>query len=109
MLGLEAAIERSLADGFEYGIAANCGIGFQTTNDEQIRALFKNDFTLPPLFYAMQGEGREWVEVFSKESREMFDYVFTDALTFNDHKGRRTRLWIDREVIIDIPKQDIWT
>ena len=36
----------------------------------------------------------------------MFDYVFTDALTFNDHKGRRTRLWIDREVIIDIPEQE---
>ena len=36
----------------------------------------------------------------------MFDYVFTDALTFNDHKGRRTHLWIDREVIIDIPEEE---
>ena len=106
MLGLNAAIERSLADGFEYGVASNCGVGFQTTSDEQIKALFKNDFVLPPLFYAMQGEGREWVDTFSKESREMFDYVFTDALTFNDHKGRRTHLWIDREVIIDIPEEE---
>jgi hypothetical protein len=105
-LGLEAAIEKSLADGFEYGIAANCGIGFQTTSDEQVKALFKNNFILPQLFYAMQGEGREWIEIFSKESREMFDYVFTDALTFNDHKGRRTHLWIDPEVIIDIPEQE---
>ena len=106
MLGLEAAIERSLADGFEYGVASNCGIGFQTTSDEQVKTLFKNDFILAPLFYAMQGEGREWVDTFSKESREMFDYVFTDALTFNDHKGRRTHLWIDREVIIDIPEEE---
>ena len=105
-LGLEAAIERSLADGFEFGIAANCGIGFQVTTNEQIKALFEKDFILPPLFYAMQGEGREWHEIFPKESRDLFDYVFTDALTFHDHKGRRTRLWIDREVIIDIPEQE---
>jgi len=105
-LGLKAAIERALADGYELGVAANCGIGFSTTSDAQIKALFANDFTLPPLFYAMQGEGREWPDIFSKESREMFDYVFTDALTFLDHKGRRTRLWIEREVIIDIPGQE---
>ena len=105
-LGLKAAMERSLADGFEYGIASNCGIGFQTTSDGQIRALFKYDFTLPPLFYAMQGEGREWSEIFSKEAREMFDYVFTDALTFNDHKGRRTQLWIPNTIFMDIPDQE---
>ena len=105
-LGLEAAMEKSLSDGYEYGIASNCGIGFQTANDEQVKARFENAFTLPPLYYAMQGEGREWVKTFSKESREMFDYVFTDALTFNDHKGRRTHLWIDPEVIIDIPEQE---
>jgi hypothetical protein len=104
--GLEAATEKSLADGFEYGIAANCGIGFHTTNDEQIKRLFEKDYTLPSLFYAMQGEGREWVDIFSKESRDKFDYVFTDALTFNDHKGRRTHLWIAPEVMIDIPEQE---
>jgi hypothetical protein len=105
-LGLKAAIERSLADGFEFGIAANCGVGFSTTRDEQIKALFEYDFTLPPLFYAMQGEGREWHEIFSKESREMFDYVFTDALTFHDHKGRRTQLWIPNTIFMDIPEQE---
>ena len=31
----------------------------------------------------------------------MFDYAFTDALTFNDHKGRLTYLWIDRFVIVE--------
>ena len=106
MLGLEAAIEQSLADGFEFGIASNCGVGFPTTSDEQIKARFENAFTLPQLFYAMQGEGREWPKLFSREAREMFDYVFTDALTFYDHKGRRTHLWIDPEVIIDIPPQE---
>ena len=105
-LGLKAAIERSLADGFEFGIAANCGIGFRTTNNEQIKALFEYDFTAPPLFYAMQGEGREWPGIFSKEAREMFDYVFTDALTFHDHKGRRTQLWITNTIFMDIHGQE---
>jgi hypothetical protein len=31
--GMEAAIERSLDDGFEFGIASNRGLGFQTTTD----------------------------------------------------------------------------
>ena len=105
-LGLKAAIERSLVDGFEFGIAENCGVGFSTTRDEQIRALFEYDFTLPPLFYAMQGEGREWPMIFSKEAREMFDYVFTDALTFLDHKGRRTQLWITNTIFMDISGQE---
>ena len=104
--GLEAAIEKSLDDGFEYGIAANCGIGFHISTNEQIRALFENDFYLPSLFYAMQGEGREWAETFSKTSRDRFDYVFTDALTFNDHKGRRTQLWITNTIFMDIPEQE---
>jgi len=99
-LGLEAAVEKALAYGFEFGIATH------ETRDEQVKALFKNSFTLPQLFYPLQGEGREWPETLSKESYEMFDYVFTDALTFNDHKGRLTYLWIDRFVIMDIPEQE---
>ena len=105
-LTLKATLERSLADGYEYGAATNCGIGgFQASNDNQIRAFFTNDFTLPPLFYGMQGEGREWTQTFSKEAREMFDYVFTDALTFFDQKGRRTQLWIPSTIFMDIPEQ----
>ena len=36
----------------------------------------------------------------------MFDYVFTDALTFPDHKGRRTQLWITSTIFMDIPEQE---
>jgi len=49
----------------------------------------------------MQAEGREWVSLFSKESRDKFDYVFTDAMTFTDEKGRRNRIWIKNETFID--------
>ena len=71
----------------------------------QVRELININRNIP-LFFAMQGEGREWVETFSKESREMFDYILTDVLTFHDHKERRTRLWVNNEVIIDIPEQE---
>jgi hypothetical protein len=104
-MSLEDLLEKALADGFEYGIAVNCGIGFQVQSDEQVKEyISKNRYI--PVFHTMQGEGREWVETFSKEAREMFDYVFTDALTFHDHKGRRTRLWVNNEVIVDIPEQE---
>ena len=53
----------------------------------------------------MQAEGREWVNTFSKESIEKFDYVFTDAMTFTDAKGRRNRIWIKDETWIDDEEQ----
>ena len=56
--------------------------------------------------FGMQGEGREWPRTFSADSRGRFDYVFTDALTFTDHKGRRTLLWIDDQVFVDIPHEE---
>ena len=31
----------------------------------------------------------------------MFDYVFTDAMTFTDAKGRRNRIWLKDETWID--------
>jgi len=102
---LEDVLEKALTDGFEYGLAVNCGIGFQVQSDEQVKDYITANRHIP-VFHAMQGEGREWVETFSKVSREMFDYVFTDALTFHDHKGRRTQLWANNTVIIDIPEQE---
>ena len=49
----------------------------------------------------MQAEGREWVTTFSQAVRDEFDYVFTDALTFTDNKGRRSRIWIPKETWIE--------
>jgi len=103
-LDKDEALENSLRVGIEYGIAPNCGIGFPITNDREVEEYLAENRHMP-FFYGMQGEGREWPDTFSKATREMFDYVFTDAMTFLDHKGRRTRLWIDEEVIIDIPAE----
>jgi hypothetical protein len=52
----------------------------------------------------MQAEGREWVRLFSPATVARFDYVFTDAMTLTDTRGRRTRLWIKEEVDIPDPQ-----
>lgn len=100
----EVAAEQSRKTGVNYAIAPNCGIGFPITNDEQVVAYLDNMRT-QPFILAMQAEGREWLTTFSPEARNEFDYVFTDALTFTDHKGRRTRLWVQEETWIENEQQ----
>lgn len=100
----EVAAKQSRKIGINYAIAPNCGIGFPITNDEQIIAYLK-EMRTQPFILAMQAEGREWLTTFSPEARAEFDYVFTDALTFKDNKGRRTRLWIPEETWIDNEEQ----
>jgi histidinol phosphatase-like PHP family hydrolase len=52
----------------------------------------------------MQAEGREWLELFSPESRERFDYVFTDAMTWTNDNGKRMRTWIKEETEVGDPQ-----
>lgn len=96
----ERAAAQSRKMGINYAVAPNCGIGFPITNDEEIYA-FLDTMRNQPFILPMQAEGREWVTTFSQKARDEFDFVFTDAMTFNDHKNRRVRLWINEEVIID--------
>ena len=98
-LTLEEALTQSRRNGINYGIAPNCGIGFPITDDEGIYKFLKSMENVP-VFIGMQAEGREWVNLFSKEAIAKFDYVFTDALTFTDDNGKRTRLWMRNEVNI---------
>ena len=100
----EQAMAHSRKTGIFYGIAPNCGIGFPITSDDDIYTYLDTTKNLP-CFKAMQGEGREWPSTFSEKAREQFDYVFTDAMTFTDHKGRRTRIWIPSEVWLDIDQE----
>ncbi|MDR1172926.1 MAG: DUF1080 domain-containing protein [Bacteroidales bacterium] len=100
----EQAMAHSRKTGIFYGVAPNCGIGFPVTSDADIDAYLDTTQNMS-CFNAMQGEGREWPTTFSAEAREKFDYVFTDAMTFTDHKGRRTRLWMPDEVWIDIDRE----
>jgi len=104
-LTIEDAAAKSKAENIDYGIAVNCGIGFPVHNDSQIDSVLATFKDYPQFYVAMQAEGREWVNTFSKESVNKFDYVFTDAMTFTDEKGRRNRIWVPQETWIDDEEQ----
>jgi hypothetical protein len=96
-LTLEQALAKSRRDGIQYGIAVNCGKGFPIETDEGVRA-FAASLKGQPVFKAMQAEGREWTQMFSRSAAALFDYVFTDSMTWTDNRGKRMRLWIPEEV-----------
>jgi len=104
-LTIEDAAKKSVAENIQYGIAVNCGLGFPVHNDHQIDSVLAIFKDYPQFYVAMQAEGREWVNIFSKESIAKFDYVFTDAMTFTDEKGRRNRIWMKNETWIDDEEQ----
>jgi hypothetical protein len=96
-LALEQALAKSRRDGIEYGIAVNCG-KFNPVQDDQAARDFVNRMKGQPCFVAMQAEGREWLQMFSRQTVALFDYVFTDSMTWTDNHGRRLRLWIPEEL-----------
>ncbi|HKK43141.1 MAG TPA: hypothetical protein VJ963_12075 [Bacteroidales bacterium] len=98
---LQDAVEKSKKENIQYGIATNCGIGFPVHTDGQIDSVIQSFKDYPQFFMGMQAEGREWLDIFSKESLNKFDYIFTDAMTFTDAKGRRNRIWLPEETWID--------
>ncbi len=99
-LTIEELLEHSKKTGIEYGVAFNAGVGFPITDNATLLANY-NQYKDYPVMLAMQAEGREWVDMFSKENISTFDYVFTDAMTWTDTKGRRMRLWMPEEVFVD--------
>jgi histidinol phosphatase-like PHP family hydrolase len=98
---IEDAVLKSKAENIRYGIVTNCGLGFPVHNDSQIDSVILSFKDYPQFLLGLQAEGREWVNIFSKESMNKFDYVFTDGMTFTDAKGRRNRIWVKEETWID--------
>jgi len=98
-LTLEKALAHSRETGVFYGIAVNGGVNFPITNDQGLNTYIKK-MEGQSCFVGMQAEGREWPTLFSKEAIAKFDYIFTDAMTIVDHRGRRARLWMPDEVEI---------
>jgi len=103
-LTLAEVKENSLKLGINYGLAPNCGLKFPVTDDISLAA-YMDTVKGQPVFRGMQAEGREWITLFSPEAVAKFDYVFTDAMTFTDNKGRRNRIWLRDEVWIDDKQQ----
>jgi len=98
---IEDAVLKSKKENIRYGIVTNCGIGFPVHSDSQIDSVILSFKDYPQFLLGLQAEGREWVNTFSKESINKFDYVFTDGMTFTDAKGRRNRIWMKDETWID--------
>jgi hypothetical protein len=100
--GLTAAnvAELTRKYGITYGIAPNCGKNFPVTTDEDIYT-WLDSMKHYPFLLPMQAEGREWLDMFSPDAVQAFDYVFTDAMTWTDDKGRRLRIWIPEETYVD--------
>ena len=99
-LTLEDVAKYSHLTGITYGIAANCGLGFPITGDSALMVYY-HSLDGYPFARGIQAEGREWIKLFSPDSVAKFDYAFTDAMTFTDDKGRRTRLWMKDEVWVE--------
>jgi hypothetical protein len=96
-LQLETVLQRTRVDGIKAGIAINGGLSFPINSDAGLEP-FLQDMKGKPVLVAFQAEGREWVRLFTRQTLERFDYVFTDSMTWTDDEGHRMRLWIDGEV-----------
>jgi len=94
------AAAQSRKIGINYAIAPNAGVGFPLHNDDGINR-YLDTMKNVPFLLPMQAEGRDWVGAFSEPALKRFDFLFTDAETFTDLKGRKTRLWIENEVFVD--------
>ncbi|HJZ41479.1 MAG TPA: family 16 glycoside hydrolase [Bacteroidales bacterium] len=103
-LTVEQVSQHGMTNGYNYGISPNCGLNFPVTNDSSLIAYFI-DIENEPVFKAMQCEGREWITLFTPDAIARYDYIFTDAMTWTDHKGRRLRLWIPEETFVDNEQQ----
>jgi hypothetical protein len=93
-LTMEEALAQSRYKGIDYGIAVNCGKAenFPINNDQELLDYIATVVKVPA-FNAMQAEGREWVDIFSREAVSTFDYVFSDAMTFVDAEGVPVQMW----------------
>jgi hypothetical protein len=102
-LTLDGVLERMRQTGIGAGVAVNCGPGLAVSDDKAAEVFLKS-MRGRPIFVGMQAEGREWTRLFSPETVARFDYVFTDAMTLTDARGKRTRLWIKEEVDVSDPQ-----
>lgn len=99
----EMAQAMSMNYGIQYGVAPNAGeggVGRMLANDKEVYEYY-NEVKDMPFLRGVQGEGRRWTSTFSQEALGVFDYLFTDAMTIVDHKGRLSRIYRPEEVHYD--------
>jgi hypothetical protein len=100
----EEALAHARYYGYTYGIAVNCGLKMGFEDDASLNNFLDSYTPSPFTWFAMQAEGREWIDLFSRETVERFDYVFTDGMTWTNRNGKRMRLWIPEETEVGDPQ-----
>ena len=103
-LTAEKALENARKYGFSYGFAVNCGLKMGFESDSALQEFIINYKKPAATWIAMQAEGREWLDLFRRETIDQFDYVFTDAMTWTNDNGKRMRLWIKEETEVGDPQ-----
>ncbi len=103
-LTADQALANARKYGLTYGIAVNCGLKMGIETEEALQAFIAAYQKPPNTFMAMQAEGREWLDLFTEDTRSKFDYVFTDAMTWTNKNGKRMRLWIKEETEVGDPQ-----
>ncbi|MBR6211724.1 MAG: DUF1080 domain-containing protein [Bacteroidales bacterium] len=99
----EMAHAMSMNYGINYGVAPNAGeggVGRMLADDAEVYEYYK-EIAGEPFLFGVQGEGRKWTQTFSAEALGIFEYLFTDAMTIIDHKGRNSRIYRPEEVHFD--------
>ena len=99
----EMAHAMSMNYGINYGVAPNAGeggVGRMLADDAEVYAYY-DEISGEPFLFGVQGEGRKWTQTFSPEALGIFEYLFTDAMTIIDHKGRNARIYRPEEAIFD--------
>lgn len=99
----EMAHAMSMNYGINYGVAPNAGeggVGRMLADDAEVYA-YHDEINGEPFLFGVQGEGRRWTATFSQEALGIFEYLFTDAMTIVDHKGRLSRIYRPEEVFFD--------
>ena len=99
----EMAHAMSMNYGINYGVAPNAGeggVGRMLADDAEVYAYY-DEIAGEPFLFGVQGEGRKWTQTFSPEALGIFEYLFTDAMTIIDHKGRNSRIYRPEEVHFD--------
>jgi len=103
-LTMDQALSNAHKYGLTYGIAVNCGLKTDIETEDALREFLAYYKKPPGTYLALQAEGREWLDLFTKETRSKFDYVFTDAMTWTNKTGKRMRLWIKEETEVGDPQ-----
>lgn len=99
----EMAHAMSMNYGINYGVAPNAGeggVGRMLADDAEVYSYY-DEVKNEPFLFGVQGEGRKWTQVFSQEALGIFEYLFTDAMTIMDLKGRNSRIYRAEEVRYD--------